>query len=242
MKIILQKDTKNVGKAGDKVSVKKGFARNFLIPKGLALPLNESRLKVWKHQKVIIEAKKRKAQGERKELIEKLKDISLNFEKEQQKSGQLFGSVTSFEISQALDKKGFSVDKKDISPSIFKQTGDHEVKITLDKESETTINIHIKGKVVKKKEEEKKEEEGVEESPLQASEEESSFESESVITEEEPKKVVAKQKEPAPKKPKKKKKEAKPVSQRTEAKKKEAPKKEDSEDKKSFFKNLFSKK
>lgn len=154
MKLILQKDVKNLGKAGDQVFVKKGYARNFLIPQGQALPLNKERLKAWKHQKVIIEAKKRKAVAERKALIEKLSSIKLKFEKESLKSGKLFGSVTAHEISQALESiHKISVDKRDISFTTLKTVGDHKVTISLDSEQKTDIIVSIKGKITKKQEE-----------------------------------------------------------------------------------------
>ena len=65
MRLILEKDVKNLGKAGDEVSVKPGYARNYLLPKNLATTLNESRLKEWKHKKYIIEVRKKKAEEER---------------------------------------------------------------------------------------------------------------------------------------------------------------------------------
>ena len=154
MKLILQKDMKNLGKTGDQVLVKKGYARNFLIPQGFALPLNKDRLKAWKHQKVIIEAKKRKAVIERKVLIEKISSLKLKYEKESLKDGRLFGSVTAYEISQTLETNHkFSVDKKDISPATLKTVGDHTITISLDTEHKTEITVSIKGKITKKSEE-----------------------------------------------------------------------------------------
>ena len=154
MKLILQKDVKNLGKAGDQVSVKNGFARNFLIPKGYALLLNQDRLKTWNHQKRVIEAKKRKAVSERKVLIEKLSSIQLLFERESQKDNKIFGSITAYEISQVLEKKhAINVDKKDIHFSDLKTVGDHKISIRLDSEHQTEILLTIKGKIRKKREE-----------------------------------------------------------------------------------------
>ena len=153
MKLILQKDVKNLGKAGDQVTVKTGYARNFLIPKGQALPVDKSRLKVWKHQKVIIEAKIRKAASERKTLIEKLSSIKLKFEKESLTNGKLFGSVTAHEISQELEKlHNINVDKRDISFDVLKTTGNHTITIALDSEHKTDMVVNIEGKIIKKKE------------------------------------------------------------------------------------------
>ena len=153
MKLILQKDVKNLGKTGDQVSVKKGFARNFLIPKGYAILLNKDRLKVWKHQQIIIDAKKRKAISERKALIEKLSSIKLKFEKESQKDSKIFGSVTAYEISQALEKlHNIHIDKRDIHFSELKTLGDYKINIRLDSENQTEMNLTIKRKTSKKRE------------------------------------------------------------------------------------------
>ena len=77
---------------------------------------------------------------------------AIEFEKESQKDGRLFGSVTAHEISQALEKEHkLSVDKRDISPSTLKSTGEHKATIQLDSEHKTDINIYIKGKQVKEK-------------------------------------------------------------------------------------------
>ena len=152
MKLILQKDVKNLGKTGDQVAVKKGYARNFLIPQGKALLLNTDRLKVWKHQKVIIEAKKRQAILERKALIEKLSSVNLKFEKECLKNGKLFGSVTAYDISQTLEKKyNISVDKRDFSLATLKTVGNHKITINLDTEHKTDITVSIQGKITKKR-------------------------------------------------------------------------------------------
>ncbi|MCZ0932687.1 MAG: 50S ribosomal protein L9 [Oligoflexia bacterium] len=152
MKLILQKDVKNLGKAGDQVSVKNGFARNFLLPKGYALLLNKDRVKAWNHQKTIITAKKRKAVSERKALIEQLSLAKLVFEKESQKDNKIFGSVTAHEISQALEEKHkISVDKRDIHFSELKTVGDHKISIRLDSECQTEILLTIKGKIRKKR-------------------------------------------------------------------------------------------
>ncbi len=151
MKLILQKDIKNLGKTGDQIVVKTGYARNFLIPNGYALPLNKARQKLWKHQQTIIEAKKRKAVAERADLIKKLSSIKLEFEKESLENGKLFGSVTAYEISQALEKlHKIHVDKRDIIFNPLKTTGDHTIAIELDSQSKTNITLSIKGKIAKK--------------------------------------------------------------------------------------------
>ena len=118
MKLILQKDVKNLGKAGDTVKVKDGHARNYLIPEGLALVLNEGRLKDFKHKQNIIKTRKKQAVTDRAALLEKIAGVFVSFEKESHGDGHLFGSVNSTEISKALEKEHkLFVDKK-----IFFQT------------------------------------------------------------------------------------------------------------------------
>ena len=181
MKLILQKDVKNLGKAGDQVSVKNGFARNFLIPRGYALILNKNRLKEWNHQKVIIEAKKRKAGSERQILIDKLSSIKLLFEKESQKDNKIFGSVSAHDISQALEEEhNISVDKKDIHFDELKTVGDHKISIRLSSEHKTEILLTIKGKLRKSKEEKPAEKQNQQiESSIALSEKENQLSSES---------------------------------------------------------------
>ena len=145
MKLMLEKDVKNLGKAGDEVSVKPGYARNYLLPKKLATTLNESRLKEWKHKKHIIEVRKKKAEEEREKTISHLNKIHLVFEKEARGQGQLFGSVSSGEISKALEEKhSLSVDKRDIFSDPIKTIGEHKVKIVLDPIRETFLSITVK--------------------------------------------------------------------------------------------------
>lgn len=160
MKLILEKDVKNLGKAGDKVSVKSGYARNWLLPKKLAVALDSNRLKEWKHKQHVIEVRKKKAGEERDKTLSKIKKICLVFEKEARSGGQLFGSVSSAEISKELfEKHSLSVDKKDIvffNP--LKTVGTHQVKIVLDPKREADLSINIK-KISLQKEDEKKQEE-----------------------------------------------------------------------------------
>lgn len=146
MKLILEKDVKNLGKAGDKVSVKPGYARNWLLPKKLAVTLDKSRLKEWKHKQYIIEVRKKKAGEERDKILSKIKEICLVFEKEAKSGGQLFGSVSPAEISKELfEKHDLSVDKKDIvflTP--LKTVGTHQVQVVLDTRREATLSVNIK--------------------------------------------------------------------------------------------------
>ena len=156
MEIILQKDIKNLGKAGDRVRVRPGYARNYLLPKKLALTLDETRLGEWRHKQQVIEARKKKAVSERDLLLKKLSVVHLTFEKESRAGGHLFGSVSPVDISRELEQKqGLLVDKRDIAMEPLKTEGEHQVKITLDSDRQTEIKVTIK-KILSEKDKRKK--------------------------------------------------------------------------------------
>jgi large subunit ribosomal protein L9 len=114
MKVILQKDIKDLGKVGDLVNVATGFARNFLFPRKLAIEATENRIGEYQHLKKIAEVKKRKAVSERKETVSKLNGKTLLFKREAGENEKLFGSITTMDISNELEKHEFSVDRRDI--------------------------------------------------------------------------------------------------------------------------------
>jgi large subunit ribosomal protein L9 len=129
MKVVLQKDVKNVGKVGDLVSVKSGFARNFLFPRKLAVEATENRVKSWEHIKKVAAAKQKKALVERKELLEKLSGLTVTFKVVAGEKDKLFGAVTAHDISQALEKQGYMVDRRDIHTEIIKELGQHKAQV-----------------------------------------------------------------------------------------------------------------
>ena len=145
MELILQKDVKNLGKAGDRVNVRPGYARNYLLPKKLALTLDESRLSEWKHKQQVIEASKKKAAVERDQLLEKLSSVHLVFERESRTGGHLFGSVSPVDISRELEQKhGLLVDKRDIASEPLKTEGEHQIKVALDSKRQVEIKVTVK--------------------------------------------------------------------------------------------------
>ncbi len=144
MQIILQDDISGVGKKGEIKNVSEGYARNFLIPKGLGIPATESNLKK------LHEAQKRiavLAQREKESAIEfsqGLKNISITINRKSGEGNKIFGSVTKEDIVDALAKKGFKIDKKmvDISQPI-KLLGVYTIPIKLHKEVETKVSLRI---------------------------------------------------------------------------------------------------
>lgn len=145
MKVILQKDVKEVGKVGDLVNVSEGFARNFLFPRKLALEATEKRVKEWEHLKRVADAKKKKAVTERQALLSKISGVTLKFKMAAGVDGdKLFGTVTTSDISKELDKAGFSVDKKDIHvDEHIKVLGQHKATIKYGEGLEAHISILV---------------------------------------------------------------------------------------------------
>ena len=151
MRIILQKDVKNLGQAGDIVSVKKGYARHLLFPKKWAIPFTKGSAAAVRHRQQLIDFKKKKAEVLRQALSEKLKDIKLSFIKEADASGKLFGSLTAFEISKKLRLQGYEVDKKVIKMEHpLKETGEYKILLDFGSEMKTEIHVHVSTSVSEK--------------------------------------------------------------------------------------------
>lgn len=144
MKVILHKDVKNLGEAGDIVSVKKGYARHFLFPGKWASAFTEGRQSELAHRKFLVESKKKKAQVLRKTMMEKLKEARLCFIRQTDSKGRLFGSVSAFDISKKMEELGFMVDKKYIKlKAPFKQTGSYTVDLKWKEDLKTSLRIHV---------------------------------------------------------------------------------------------------
>ncbi len=128
----MQKDVRNVGKVGDMVNVKDGFARNFLFPRKLAVEATEKRMKEWQHLQKVADVRRKKAVAERQEVIQKLQGVTLTFKSEAGAGDKLFGSITAMDISDELDKFGFSIDKRDIHlDDSIKVLGQHKAQVKL---------------------------------------------------------------------------------------------------------------
>lgn len=116
MKVILLKNVDNLGKEGDLVTVKDGYARNYLLPRGIATEATKGNVKEWKLRQ---RAEEKKAEAEYEEALkikEKLDEIEIKFIKKAGEEGRLFGSITSQDISDALkEKHNITIDKRKIA-------------------------------------------------------------------------------------------------------------------------------
>jgi len=144
MKVVLIKDFEGYGNIGTVIEVKDGFARNYLIPRGIALPATESNLR---HVQSILSQKQRKLQREKEkalELAKKLEGLVLEIKHQVGEKGKLYGSVTSAEIAKALAEKGIEVDRKKIVlAKPIKDVGIHTVSIKLHPEVEVQIKVDV---------------------------------------------------------------------------------------------------
>ena len=114
MKVILQKDLGRKGVSGDIVEVSEGYARNYLLPRGLAVLAQEGNVKAVEHNKKVIQDKINQEKKTGEKLAEKLSAHSCTIAKKVGEEEKLFGSVTSADIEAALKRDGFDIARKDI--------------------------------------------------------------------------------------------------------------------------------
>ncbi|MEO2066308.1 MAG: 50S ribosomal protein L9 [Desulfurobacteriaceae bacterium] len=145
MEVILLKDMENLGKVGDIVKVKDGYARNYLIPTGIALPATKSNVARVRNELHSLRKKAERQIARFKELAEKLNTTRVTIEHEAGEEGKLFGSVTTSQIEKALHKAGFEdIEKKQIIlEKPIRETGTYEVKIHLFKDIEATVTVDV---------------------------------------------------------------------------------------------------
>ncbi len=144
MKVILQKDVKDIGKVGELVNVSQGFARNFLFPRKLAVEATEKRISEYQHLQRVAEAKKKKAHAERQAIIAKINGVTVSFKAAAGDNDKLFGTITTTDISKELEKSGFSVDRRDIHvEEQIKVLGQHKATIKLGEGLEAKVQIAV---------------------------------------------------------------------------------------------------
>lgn len=146
MKVILEKNVKSLGNAGDVVEVSDGYARNYLLPRGLAKPATEGNVKNLKKQKKA-EEKKKQGEVERAEaLAAKIGNSPVEIETKAGEGGRLFGSVTSKEIGEQLQKQhNIKIDKRKINlKEPIKSLGVTNVEVKVYPNITGTLKVHVK--------------------------------------------------------------------------------------------------
>jgi len=144
MKIILRQDMDALGLEGDTVDVANGYARNYLIPKGIALEANMQNVKLFETQRKKIEIKRVKAKEEAEKIKEKLADVMITISQKAGDEDKLYGSVTNMDIAAHLEKQGILIDRKKISmDKPIKTLGEFEVSIRLYPEVTGSIKVAV---------------------------------------------------------------------------------------------------
>lgn len=145
MKIILNQDILNLGEEGDVCDVAKGYARNYLFPRDLAVPYNQSSLRVFESKRDSIEARKAEKRQEAQGVKERLESETLTFAMTAGDSGKLFGSVSPATISDELEKRGYSIERRrvEVPEGHIRFTGEYTIKIRLYGQEEAEIKVIV---------------------------------------------------------------------------------------------------
>lgn len=145
MKVILKQDVKNLGKANTLVNVNDGYARNYLIPKGLAVIADSAAINEMKMRSDAENTKKERELANAEKIAGKLSDVTVVFYSKAGENGKLFGSITGKDIADKLEKDfSINVDKRKINlPEAIRTLGVHEVEIKLYKGVSSVIKVNV---------------------------------------------------------------------------------------------------
>ena len=145
MEIILKQDVDRLGSKHDTVTVKSGYARNFLIPQGMAIAATPSAKKVVAEVIKQQAHKATKAMEEAQALATKLEGLSLKIGAKAGESGKIFGSVNSIQIAEAIQAAGYNVERKtiNITEDSIKELGEYEAVVKLHKEVTATVKFEV---------------------------------------------------------------------------------------------------
>lgn len=144
MQIILLERVEKLGQMGDIVTVKPGYARNFLLPRGKALRANKANMAKYEQDKAELVAKNDKAKGEALKLAETMEGVAVSIVRAASEMGQLFGSVSARDIATALSEAGHEIDRRQVvMDKAIKTLGLFDMRIVLHAEVSVSITINI---------------------------------------------------------------------------------------------------
>ena len=144
MKVILKSDVKNIGKAGEIIKVKRGFARNFLFPKNLAQEATKKRVKEFNHLLEVAQIKQTQLLKGKQKLLDAISQSHLTIYAQAGQSDKLFGAITNADVASALKQQSLLVDRNQVHiGSPIKSLGEHKVSIVLDEGMKTDIMISV---------------------------------------------------------------------------------------------------
>ena len=144
MKIILKQDVDKLGSAGEIVEAKPGYARNYLIPQGMAVLASKANMKIYEQERAAVDRRRQQEIQEAKELAEKLNNVSLTATVQVGEEDKVFGAVTNQTIAELLQEKGHDIDRRRILlEEPLKSLGVFEVPIKLHSEVEALVKVWI---------------------------------------------------------------------------------------------------
>ncbi|MBM4147248.1 MAG: 50S ribosomal protein L9 [Nitrospira sp.] len=144
MKVILKEDVKSIGSMGQIADVSDGFARNYLVPRGLAVEANVKNIRSLEHEKKVIQEKARKVKNSVQDLANRLANMTVVIKTKAGEEGKLFGSVTTMDIAEQLKNQGIEIDKKKISfDEPIKRLGTYAVNLKLHSEIAAKVNVQV---------------------------------------------------------------------------------------------------
>lgn len=144
IQVVLQQDIPSLGKSGEVVKVRPGYARNYLIPRQMALPATARNIAKLEHDKAVAAARAAKLKAEAQQLAEKIATVKVEIPRKVGEGDRLFGSVTAKDIAAALEAQGIVIDRKKIElDEPLKALGDFEVRAKLAPEVEATIKVSV---------------------------------------------------------------------------------------------------
>ncbi len=144
VKLILREDVPKLGNAGDAVSVKPGYARNFLLPQGKAVLASEAKVQELEHHKRLIAEKVARELKDWNAARDRLEQLELAVEAQAGEEGRLFGSVTAIQIAELIAEKGIEIDRRKIDlAEPIKEVGEHSVPIRLHREVIANVSLKV---------------------------------------------------------------------------------------------------
>jgi len=144
MEVILHEDVPNLGEAGEVVTVKDGYARNYLLPRKLAVVADSKNVRMLEHHKRVVAAKLTRLKSKAEELAVKIGSLSITINKEAGEEDKIFGSVTTMEISNALRTEGYIIDKRHIKlEEPIKKIGVYDVPVRLHPEVDGVVKVWV---------------------------------------------------------------------------------------------------
>ncbi len=144
VQVILNEDVPNLGRPGDVVKVRAGYARNYLLPRRLAVEANSRNLSAFEHQKALAMRRREANRAQALKLKLELEALTLTIGANAGEEGKLFGSVTNIDLERALRERGFDVERRKIMlAEPIKQLGEYTIAVRLDAEVEAGVKLTV---------------------------------------------------------------------------------------------------